>query len=210
MSRGESFGYRRRARYRLLFNRTFHCAASGRPVFKRGRCYLGDSFLSVRVEAWRTTYAGIVPAAYLASMSIDANTAQWERILRAGPNTASIFVAAAGGQVVGFASSIMLPEPKHGFDAELTAIYVRRDHQRAGLGRRMVGAVVAAQRKHGATGLLTWVIAANRAARAFYERLGAELVIEQPFQWDGLDLIEAGYGWHDLDALCTACAAPRE
>ena len=160
----------------------------------------------VRVDAWRTTYAGIVPAAYLAAMSVDANTAQWQRILTAGPNTTSVFVADDGGDVAGFACGNMLPEPKHGFDAELTAIYLRRDRQRAGLGRRLVGAVVAAQREQGASGLLTWVIAANRAARAFYERLGAELVIEQPFQWDGLDLVEAGYGWRDLDALLAACA----
>ena len=106
----------------------------------------------------------------------------------------------------------MLAEPKHGFDAELTAIYLRRDRQRAGIGRRLVAAVAGAQRGHGATGLLTWVIAANRGARAFYERLGAELVVEQPFQWDGLDLVEAGYGWRDLEALARRLrrASPRE
>ncbi len=99
-------------------------------------------------------------------------------------------------------------EPKHGLDAELTAIYLQRAYQRNGMGRRLVGAVVAAQRAHGATGLLTWVIAGNRGARAFYEHLGAELLIEQPFQWDGIDLVEAGYGWRDLDALAAACTSP--
>ena len=177
------------------------------PAVAIRRAVPGDAraIAQVRVDAWRTTYAGMVPAAYLAGMSVDASTAHWERILGAAPNTTSVFVADDGGEVLGFAGGIMLPEPKHGFDAELTAIYLRRDRQRAGLGRRLVGAVAAAQRKHGASGLLTWVIAANRAARAFYEGLAAELVIEQPFQWDGLDLIEAGYGWHDLDRLLAAC-----
>jgi GNAT superfamily N-acetyltransferase len=164
----------------------------------------------VRIDAWRATYPGMVPAAYLAAMSVDDNAAQWQRILSAGPNTTSVFVADDGGSVAGFACGNMLPEQKHGFDAELTAIYLRRERQRAGLGRRLVGAVAAAQREHGATCLLTWVFAANRSARAFYERLGAELVVEQPFQWDGLDLVEAGYGWHDLDTLLGACARPRE
>jgi hypothetical protein len=31
--------------------------------------------------------------------------------------------------------------------------------------------------------------------------MGAELVIEQAFQWDGMDLVEAGYGWRALGAL---------
>lgn len=161
----------------------------------------------VRVDAWRTTYRGMMPAAYLAAMKVEDSRALWDRVLTAAPNTTSTVVAEAGGRVVGFASALMLPAPKFALDAELSALYVDRDRQRTGLGTRLLAAVLAAQRRHGATGLLTWVIAANRGARAFYERYGAELVIEQPFEWDGMDLVEAGYGWRDLPALAAACAA---
>ena len=161
----------------------------------------------VRVDAWRTTYRGMMPAAYLAAMRVEDSHALWERVLTAAPNTTSTVVAAVDGRVAGFASALMLPEPKFGLDAELTAIYLDRDRQRTGLGTRLLAAVLAAQRRHGATGLLTWVIAGNRGARAFYERYGAELLVEQPFQWDGMDLVEAGYGWRDLAALAAACAA---
>jgi ribosomal protein S18 acetylase RimI-like enzyme len=82
---------------------------------------------------------------------------------------------------------------------------VRREFQRVGIGRGLIAAVVAAQRVHGATGMIVWVIAANKPARALYEALGAELLIEQAFQWDGMDLREAAYGWRDLDALAAAC-----
>jgi len=102
----------------------------------------------------------------------------------------------------------MLAEPKHDLDAELTAVYLAPDAQRAGIGRRLVAAVAAAQRAHGAHGLIVWVIAANKAARAFYERLGAEILVEQPFTWDGMDLVEAGYGWRDLTALAAAGGTP--
>jgi len=184
---------------------------AGGATIRRATAGDARAIAQVRVDAWRATYAGIVPAAYLAAMSVDENAALWRRILGAGPNTASVFVADDGAGIAGFACGNMLAEQKHGFDAELTAIYLRRDRQRAGIGRRLVAAVAAAQRGHGASGLLTWVIAANRGARAFYEGLGAALVVEQPFQWDGLDLIEAGYGWRDLDALVAACArSPRQ
>jgi GNAT superfamily N-acetyltransferase len=159
----------------------------------------------VRVDAWRSTYRGMIPDAYLDGMSVEAGEAQWRRILDAPPGRFSVFVAAEGGEVVGFASGLMLEPPKLGCDAELTAIYVRADRKRTGIGRRLTGAVAAAQRNHGATGLLTWVIAGNRPARAFYEALGAELLVEQPFQWDGIDLVEAGYGFRDLDRLVAAC-----
>ena len=154
----------------------------------------------VRVDSWRTTYKGMIPDAYLAAMRVDDSAALWLRVLSAASSKASVFVADNGGDLVGFAAGNLLAEPRHGLDAELTAIYLRRDRQRAGIGRRLV----AAQRALGATGMLTWVIAGNRGARAFYEALGAELLVEQPFQWDGMDLVEAGYGWRDLNALLAA------
>ena len=169
-----------------------------------------DAFViaQVRVDAWRTTYKGMIPDAYLSAMSVEDSASLWEKILTAGPNSTSVFVAANAGGIVGFAGGNRLSEPKHGLDAELTAVYLLRDAQRAGIGQRLVATVAAAQRAHGATGLIAWVIAGNKAARAFYEKLGAELLVEQPFTWDGMDLVEAGYGWRDLDALISAAALP--
>ena len=161
----------------------------------------------VRVDAWRATYRGLIPDAYLDAMKVEDSTALWDKVLTAAPNTTNTFVAEVEGRVAGFAAGMMKPEAKLGFDAELTGIYIVREAQRMGLGRRLVATVAAAQRAHGATGLIVWVIAANKGARSFYERLGAELVVEQPFTWDGLDLVEAGYGWHDLPALVAAGGA---
>jgi GNAT superfamily N-acetyltransferase len=155
----------------------------------------------VRVDAWRTTYKGMIPDAYLAAMRVEDSAALWLRVLTASSNRTSVFVATDGADVVGFAAGNLLAERKHGLDAELTAIYLRRESQRAGIGRGLVAAVVETQTAQGATGLLTWVIAGNTRARSFYERLGAELLVEQPFQWDGMDLVEAGYGWRNLETL---------
>ena len=55
--------------------------------------------------------------------------------------------------------------------------------------------------------MIVWVIASHKQARAFYEALGAQLLVEQAFEWDGMDLLEAGYGWRDLTALAAACGA---
>lgn len=160
----------------------------------------------VRVDAWRTTYRGMIPDAYLNAMNVADSAAFWERILTAESPLASVYVATAQDAVVGFAAANRRDPPKLGFDAELSAIYLRADHQRRGVGRRLVAAVAAQQRERGATGLIVFVIAKNQGARAFYEGLGGELVVEQPFQWDGIDLVEAGYGFTDLDRLAAASA----
>ena len=159
----------------------------------------------VRVESWRVTYRGLIPDAYLDAMEVDASVALWDRVLNAESSAATVFVAAREGEVIGFAAGNALKEPKYGADSELTAVYLRRDAQRAGLGHRMVGAVVAALRAHNATAMIVWTIAGNKGARAFYENLGATLRVEQDFEWDGMPLVEAGYGFSDLDALILAC-----
>src|SRR6476469_1952669 len=104
----------------------------------------------VRIDCWRITYRGLIPNAYLDAMQLDDSTALWQRVLSAGKNTTSVFVADNDGDVIGFA------------------------------GRRLVAAVADAQREHGARGLIVWVIAGNKGARAFYEQLGAALQVEQP------------------------------
>jgi GNAT superfamily N-acetyltransferase len=165
-----------------------------------------QAIAQVRIDSWRTTYRGLIPDAYLDGMTLEASTALWQRVLQAGSDAASVFVAVRAGEVIGFAAGNVLKEPKHGADAELTAVYLRRDAQRMGVGHRLVGAVVAAQQARGASAMIVWTIAGNRGARAFYETLGGELVVEQPFVWDGMDLVEAGYVWRDLPALAAACA----
>jgi len=168
------------------------------------------SIAQVRVDSWRSTYRGMIPDAYLDGMQVEASTALWDRVLTAGPNTTCVFVAERGADVVGFSCGNRLAEPKHGFDAELAAVYLRREFQRIGLGRQLVRAVVEAEMAHAATGLITWVIAGNKPARAFYERLDGELVVEQPFHWDGMDLVEAAYGWRDLPTLAACTMALSE
>ena len=176
-------------------------------VIRRAAPRDAEAIARVRIDGWRMSYRGLVPTAYLDGMQVDASTALWDKILTAGPNPASVFVATRGDEVVGFAAGNMLAEPRFGLNAELTAVYLRREFQRVGLGRRLIAAVVDAQRLLGATGLIVWVIAGNKPARAFYEALGAELLVEQAFEWDGMELLEAGYGWRDLTALAAACGA---
>jgi GNAT superfamily N-acetyltransferase len=162
----------------------------------------------VRVDAWRTTYKGMIPDAYLAAMTVEDSAALWAKVLTADPNPTSVFVAENAGGVVGFAAGHMLAELRYGLNAELSAVYLVGEAQRTGTGQRLVATVAAAQRAHGANGLIVWVIAGNKTARAFYEKLGAELLVEQPFTWDGMDLVEAGYGWRDIDSLVAAAELP--
>jgi ribosomal protein S18 acetylase RimI-like enzyme len=167
-----------------------------------------EAIARTRIDGWRASYRGLIPDAFLDAMELQASRAVWEKILSVDARNAIVVVAARDVEVVGFAAANLLDAPKHGLDAELTGIYVRREFQRAGIGHQLLGAVVAALRLQHPNGLIVWVLAGNKPARAFYEQLGAERLVEQTFQWDGTDLVEAAYGWRNLDALAFACANP--
>ena len=107
------------------------------------RATAGDApaIARVRIDSWRTTYRGLIPDAYLDAMQVEASTALWDRVLTAGPNTTCVFVAEHEADIVGFSCGAPLQPTKHGFDSELAAVYLRREFQRAGLGRQLVSAV---------------------------------------------------------------------
>ena len=83
---------------------------------------------------------------------------------------------------------------------EVYVLYVREGYQRAGLGRRLVRAVVSHLQRCGLANLVIGCLAANAPARRFYEALGGRVVAEREFDQDGVLLPEVVYGW-DIFAL---------
>lgn len=163
-----------------------------------------EAIAQVRIESWRVTYRGMIPDSYLDGMQLADSVQHWRSILEVLPEKADrlcVFVAESEGQLIGFASGMLLPETKLGMQAELSAIYLRPAWQGCGIGRRMLQKVARTLQSLGAESLLVWVISANLAARKFYAEMGAALLLEQGFNWDGMDLMEAGYGWRDLSVL---------
>ena len=136
----------------------------------------------VRVDSWRTTYRGLIPDAYLDRNEGRGQHGAVGRVLTRRTEHDHTFVAEHDGQRRRFRrpGNAGGAEARYRLPNSLRSTCVPTA-QRAGIGRRLVGAVAAAQRAHGATGLIVWVIAGNKPARAFYEALGGDQLIEQPF-----------------------------
>ena len=173
----------------------------GEVTIRRASVADAEAIARVRVDSWRASYRGIMPDAYLDGMKAEESTRMWTRVLAAASDAACTFVAEIDGELVGFAAGITLAEPKLEFDAELSALYLLPSAQRAGIGRRLLMQVAATLAAAGAPDMLVWVLAKNRKARDFYEHLGAQLLAEQTFKWDELDLIEVAYGWHEIASI---------
>ena len=79
--------------------------------------------------------------------------------------------AFSGPHLVGVAGFYVQPKPKHRHKGMLWGMYVRPDHRAAGIGRKLVEAIIAHARQHVEL-LQLFVIADNLPARRLYASLG--------------------------------------
>lgn len=155
----------------------------------------------VHVESWRTTYAGVVPAEYLASLKEAERTLQWQKWLS---GEISAHVAELNGRVAGFVAGGALRETLGDYRAEMYAIYLLKDAQGKGIGRELVSVLAASLRAKGFTNMLVWVLEQNPAV-GFYEKLGGRRLGSKQIEIGGLQLPELALGWPDLNEI----AAPN-
>jgi len=155
----------------------------------------------VQVDSWRTTYAGIVPTDYLASLSYEQQGRIWGQYFSTLSDTAAMYVAeATAGEVIGFAHSGPERTGNPLYTGELYAIYLLAAYQRQGVGQQLTRAVVNGLLRHGLSSMLVWVLADN-PSRAFYEALGGQYVAAQEITIGTARLTEVAYGWRDIRRL---------
>ena len=151
----------------------------------------------VHVESWRTTYAGIVPPEYLASLDVGQREVSWREWL---PLDIDVFVAEVDGEVVGFVGGGAIREPVEGFDAELFAIYLLRDAQRRGIGMALLKRLAGSLKARGYRSMMAWVLEDNSSGE-FYSRSGGVRVASKEMEVGGVMLPVVAYGWGDLEGI---------
>lgn len=154
----------------------------------------------VHVRAWRETYAGLLPAQYLARMNTAVHATRWRRQLsraRAG----DVVLAAEGPEgLVAYCAGALLTNSAIR-EAEIFTLYVLRSAQGLGLGKRLLGAAARVLEAETARSLRLWVLSGNVRAREFYAHLGGVQVAERPVSGWGGGLSEVAFRWRDIRAL---------
>jgi ribosomal protein S18 acetylase RimI-like enzyme len=153
----------------------------------------------VRVETWRSAYAGIIPASYLASLSVERIAEQWRRgLFEAKPSVAGVFVAEdEAGEVVGIAVCGRPDEAESEDCGQVHVLYVLPQFQRRGIGRLLMGACARHLSGLGRSSLIVYVLKSN-PYRGFYEALGGIPSGEKRVEIGGLELPEVAYIWNDV------------
>lgn len=169
----------------------------------------------VHVETWRAAYAGIVPDAYLVSMTESKQALQWNHMIRRATAPEAVLTAESadvpGGRIVGFGSCgrARVQGTAGAESGEIFTLYVTPDWQGRGIGRLLVEGLFVQMHGSGLSEAVLWVLSDN-PARFFYEGLGGRRVAERKEHFAGVELDEAAYAWRDLGAWLAARAVPKE
>ncbi|HUO11382.1 MAG TPA: GNAT family N-acetyltransferase [Caulobacteraceae bacterium] len=157
----------------------------------------------VHVRAWRETYPGLLPQAYLNRMSPKLHARRFhQELMRAKAGQVTLVAESAEG-AVGYAHAALLSGEGRSADAEVQTLYVLRSAQRAGVGRGLLSACARVMRAQGAGSLMLFVLTGNEPARRFYERLGGEAFAEVASHGWGEAVTETAYRWADIGVLAS-------
>ncbi|MDX0298012.1 GNAT family N-acetyltransferase [Sinorhizobium meliloti] len=150
----------------------------------------------VVVDSWRSTFAGILPAAFLDGMSYDHQQQRHERMLARADVIYYVTVHPVEG-IIGFASGG--PTRHGGFPQqnEVYAIYLLPAYQRQNLGSLLFRNVVSDLKSSGRAGLAVFALSSN-PNRDFYKRFGGRETAAPPIAIGDLTVDQTAYVWEDI------------
>jgi hypothetical protein len=183
-------------------------------AIRRARLADAAAIGAVHVAAWRSTYPGILPNAFLSRLSVRRQTSHYEATIR---NRLGVHVATASGvdaspaggpaRVVGFVTDSPARPGAHKMgDGEIETLYVLDDWRERGLGRRLMRVAAAHLAAAGCTSAFVWVLRDN-PSRWFYERLGGRVGAEAMVRVAGTTVVQRAYVWPDIERLEQAASS---
>jgi GNAT superfamily N-acetyltransferase len=141
----------------------------------------------LHVTTWNATYAPLL----MRGPSYEIRESQWrEAFAKNDPAWFCFVVQRLDGALVGFAQGNRSDHPE--FAGHLNKIYLLREYQRLGLGRRLLGHVARRFLRLGINSMWLFGDARNPSSRA-WRALGAEKTDPDPGT--------GNYGWRDLRSL---------
>jgi GNAT superfamily N-acetyltransferase len=156
----------------------------------------------VNAVVWRESYVGLMPASILARVEPKPN--QWADAIERATHSSPFLVAKVGTALAGFV--VIVPQRddalrKRGYGAEVSALYVRTECQRRGLGRKLFAGAVRTMQIAGSLGLSLWTLSGSRQSCVFYRSLGGGEIAHRVKLRDDEPIRETAFGWtHEVVA----------
>jgi GNAT superfamily N-acetyltransferase len=153
----------------------------------------------VYAEAWKATYQGVAPDAFVHGMNAGAAAQIFRDSLQPNEFKYFFFVAQSpSGRLVGFCDGGKeRSHPENGV-GELYAIYILPEYQKQGIGKLLFEEAVESLLLSGMKSMMVWVLAES-PYRKFYEELGGKLEEGvKTLEVGGIKINLVSYRWPDL------------
>lgn len=153
----------------------------------------------VHVDCWKTTYRGIVPDEKLDLMSYEKSAENWKNyFLRDSKDPCNkIFLLVSRDTTVGFCAGGKVRKSSKrtaGYKGEIKAVYILKEHQRKGFGRKFISVFEELFQKNGIFSYIIWVLKDN-SSKEFYKKLGGKLLTTKTYEIGGKKLKGLCYGY---------------
>jgi ribosomal protein S18 acetylase RimI-like enzyme len=138
------------------------------PLLRVARRDDVDQLSAVFLDCWRISYAEVMPASLVASMTAQKARSLWADALQRPNQTILAATDEPPHAVVGFVG-FQLQEDQTGY---VSSLYVSPRLQGGGVGRLLLSGAEQELRNAGARSARLWVFEENGPSRAFYARQG--------------------------------------
>ena len=167
-----------------------------RITFRRATVSDSLAVARVHVQSWRASFTGIVPQSFLDKMSVEDRAQAFRTRFAADSYRMFIAVTPRDG-AIGFADFGEARETDQRYEAELYAIYLLRDFQRQGIGRKLFTLGVESLISDGMHSMYLLTLEAS-PYKSFYEKMGGRMVGRTAIEIAGVKYTELIYGWDKL------------
>lgn len=157
---------------------------------------------------WRHAYVGLMPDHALANLDAKAEAPHWRDWLEDETSGLIALLLEQQGRAIGYGlAGPMRKGDREGSeidaDAEIYALYIHPDHQRSGLGKRLMAGLCERLIKAGFVMVGLWMVGGNDRAERFYRSIGGEEQGKRVEIANGrITFREKGWRWSDLRQLC--------
>lgn len=156
------------------------------------------SMSRIYVQTWQHTYLGVVPYDYLSRMSVAQHAQAFLKELKS--KQVISFIAEDSDRVVGFVTGGYERKGDGIYSGEIYTLYVLKNHQRRGIGAKLVSTLATRFNQFGMFSMLVWVLKQN-PYRRFYEKINGIYFQTKRMPVAGQMLDVAAYGWIDTSLI---------
>ncbi len=156
---------------------------------KREDCFIIPKITTI---CWQETYPGIVSEAFLTKLKLNEKDRIQKAYAEFNSTPYQELVLEVNGKVVGFVRYGSSSYPKIPQCGEIFALYILKDYQGYGYGKKLVNAALAKLKNQGFKAVIIGCLAENKS-NDFYKHIGGKLIDTQYYTGTGENILENLY-----------------